>query len=132
MTWEECIAEIKRLSDLIDFKPDAIVGIVRGGIVPARLLASSLNVKDMYCLSVKKFNESRQVVTEIIEDVSGKRALLVEDVLETGRSLQIAREYLIQKGVEVKTACLYTMPMTEVTVDFSLQEVVEVPSFPWE
>jgi len=35
MTWQEFEEELNTLSQKIDFTPDIIVGIVRGGLVPA-------------------------------------------------------------------------------------------------
>jgi len=132
MNWDELQLEVKELAGKIEYLPDVIVGIVRGGLVPARLLSSELRVKDMYALTVKKVGGERKVTSDIIEDISGKRILLVEDMLETGKSLIAAKEYLEKKGAEVKTACLYTMPISEIRPDFSLKEVTEIVPFPWE
>ena len=132
MRWDELRGEVKELAGKIDYIPDIIVGIVRGGLVPARLLSSELRVKDMYALTVKRVGEERNVTSDILEDISGKKVLLVEDMLETGKSLIVAKEYLEKKGAEVKTACLYTMPMSEIKPDFSLKEITEVVPFPWE
>ena len=132
MTWEEFREKIQSLAAQIDYSPDIIVGIVRGGIIPARLLATELKVKNMYCLTVKKIGEERKVMSEIVENISGKKILLVEDMLETGKSLEIAKKYLEDKGAQVKTACLYTMPQSEMKPDYVLKEVNEVQKFPWE
>ena len=120
------------LAAKVDFAADIIVGIVRGGLVPARLLSTELGVKDMYALTVKKVGEERKVMSEILEDLHGKKILLVEDMLETGKSLIVAKEYLESKGAEVKTACLYTMPQSEIVPDFSIRQIGEVVHFPWE
>ncbi|OGG58320.1 hypothetical protein A2853_00155 [Candidatus Kaiserbacteria bacterium RIFCSPHIGHO2_01_FULL_55_17] len=132
MNWEELRAQVEILASKIDYTPDIIIGIVRGGLIPARLLSSELKVKDMYALTVKKVGQEREVTIEILEDLSDKKILLVEDMLETGRSLVVAKEYLEKRGANVKTACLYTMPVSELKPDFSLKEVVEVMPFPWE
>ena len=101
-------------------------------MIPARLLSSELKVKDMYAVTVKKIANERKVTSDILENLSGMKALLVEDMLETGRSLVVAKEYLESKGADVKTACLYTVPISELKPDFSLREVPEVMQFPWE
>ena len=132
MNWDELRADVKALAGRIEYVPDIIVGIVRGGLVPARLLSSELGVKDMYALTVKKVEEERKVANDILENINGKKVLLVEDMLETGKSLIVAKEYLEKKGAEVKTACLYTMPISEIKPDFSLKEITEVVPFPWE
>ena len=132
MNWDELRADVKALAGRIEYVPDIIVGIVRGGLVPARLLSSELGVKDMYALTVKKVEEERKVANDILENINGKKVLLVEDMLETGKSLIVAKEYLEKKGAEEKTACLYTMPISEIKPDFSLKEITEVVPFPWE
>ena len=132
MTWEELQNEIKSLAAKIDYTPDVIIGIVRGGLIPARLLSNELKVRNMYCLTVEKVGANRKVATDILEDVSGKKILLVEDVLETGKSLQVAKAYLEVKGAEVKTMCLYTMPISQIKPDYSLKKINETIKFPWE
>jgi len=132
MDWHTFGAEMGRLSVRVDYQPDIIVGITRGGIVPARLLSTDLHVKEMYCLTVQKSGEERRVVTDLLVDLVGKEILLVEDQLETGKSLIAARSYLEAKGARVKTACLYIMPHSEIVPDFYLRQVPEVERFPWE
>jgi hypoxanthine phosphoribosyltransferase len=132
MTWQKLTKEINKLREKITVSPDIIVGIVRGGIIPARLLASTLHVKNMYCLTVKKDGDQRNVVTTITEDLKGKQIVLVEDMLETGKSLIVAKKYLEDKGATVKTACLYIMPISEIRPDYYLKKLSEVVHFPWE
>lgn len=132
MNWETLEQDIARLAERIETRPDIIVGIVRGGLVPARLLSSRLGVKKIYCLSVEKDRGDRKVVTNILDSIQNKNVLLVEDVLETGRSLLIAKQYLESKGATVKTACLYTMSVSEVAPDYSLRTIDSLIKFPWE
>ena len=138
MNWEFFSLEIRSLSNKIkkfdEYKPNVIVGVVRGGIIPARILSTELNIKEVYCLNVSKKATERKVVTEILEDLVGKNILLVEDVLETGLSMIAAKKYLENKGARVKTASLYITENSIITPDFYLNRV-EFPftfSFPWE
>lgn len=132
MTWEELEKEIQVLASKIDIHPDIIIGVVRGGLIPARLLSNKLRVNDMYSLTVKKLGEERKVTSEVLEDLTGKKILLIEDVLETGKSLIAAKRYLETKGAIIQTACLYTMPVSELKPDYYLKEVIEAVKFPWE
>lgn len=132
MNWEEFSVETDKLSSKVDFTPDIIVGLVRGGLVPARMLSSKLKVKEIYCLTIKKIGNERKVTNEILDDLVNKKILLIEDMLETGKSLQVAKEYLESKGASVKTACLYTMSISEIKPDFYIKELSEVTKFPWE
>lgn len=131
LTWDELRAEVKQLAQQIEPIPDIIVGIVRGGIIPARLLSTELCVPTMYCLTVKKIGTERIVTSTITENLARRHILLVEDVLETGESLMVARRYLVGRRALVKTAALYRLEGS-VKPDDHLSDVVEIPKFPWE
>ena len=132
--WDQFEEEIKKLAEKIkiDFQSDIIIGVMRGGAVPARLLSRELGVKSMSGVSVEKDGEERKVMTDLLIDLNGKKVLLVEDMLETGRSLIIVKKYLENKGAEVKTVCLYTMSHSEIKPDYFLNEVEKAQKFPWE
>jgi hypoxanthine phosphoribosyltransferase len=132
MNWEEFDREVRSLAKKIEYAPDVVIGIARGGVIPAVLLARSLKVKDMYALKVRREGDERTVIAETIPDVMGLKILLVEDTIETGRSLIAAKQYLESKGAEVRTACLYTTPISEIEPDYTLREVPKVMLFPWE
>jgi len=132
MDWTFFAKEVYNLSNKVDYHPEIIIGITRGGIMPARLLSEYLKVKDMYCLTVRKVGKERKVVMEILEDLVDKNILLVEDMVETGRSLIVAKNYLESKGAKVKTACLYILPVSEIEPDFFLRQVQTIEKFPWE
>ena len=130
MTWDEFEAEVQKLAAKIDFTPDIIVGIARGGVIPATLFSYIFRVKDMFVLKLEKKGE-KQISAFALKDVAGKRVLLVEDMIETGRGMMGGKEFLQGKGAEVKTACLYTMAKSEIVPDFSLKRLHEAPEFPW-
>jgi uncharacterized protein len=132
MDWATFETEIKDLATKIDYQPNVIIGISRGGIIPARLLSRDLNVKEMYCIGVSKADGERRIVTDLLNDLVDRNILLVEDMLETGRSLVVAKQYLESKGAEVKTACLYTMPISEINPDFYIRQIQKVERFPWD
>lgn len=132
MNWQEFEIEIQHLSDLISYKPDYIVGIVRGGLIPARILSKLINVKSIFCLNVEKKDGQRTLCSNVEFSLKNKKILLIEDMLETGKSLIIAKKWLEEKGAEVKTACLYIMPVSECKPDFYLKEIHEVIRFPWD
>ncbi len=132
MTWDEFDREMKALALKVDYKPDGIVAVVRGGLVPSRLLARDLHVKEVYAITVRRVGDERKLTVDIVKDIAGEHILLVEDMLETGRGLILAKEHLEARGAFVKTACLYIMPTSEIKPDFFLKEVDDVVRFPWE
>jgi hypoxanthine phosphoribosyltransferase len=132
MEWKGFDKEIRELARRIDFSPDAVVGIVRGGVLPATVLANLLKVRDLRVIKVKHVGSGRRVDDDAMQGVAGMKILLVEDMLNTGKSLAAAKQYLEKKGAEVKTACLYTLPHSEMEPDFFLKQVPEIVEFPWE
>lgn len=132
MNWQTIEKEIETLAQKCESSIDVIVGVVRGGLVPARLLAKFLGVKEMYCLTVAKQDSDRVVTTRITADLAGKSVLLVEDALESGRSLIVAKGYLESLGAEVQTAALYIQPQTQIMPDYYVDRVDQIPMFPWE
>lgn len=133
MDWQSVDKAIDALAAQIPFRPDSIIGIVRGGVVPARLLASRLHVRLMYCLTLEPQPDgSKQVTTAIQTDLTGKKVLLVEEMLESGQALLTAKNYLASLGAEVATASLYILNTTKTKPDYYLTTLAEVPNFPWE
>ncbi len=132
MDWQELEAEISMLVSKISMKPDIVIPIVRGGLIPGRLLAKGLGIEDMHALTVKKLGSERNVTSVINEVLDGKNILLVEDVLETGTSMMAAKDYLMKKGAIVQTAALYFLPETKIKPDYYISEKPIVPSLPWD
>jgi hypothetical protein len=91
--WAESVAEKVRAADRV---PETIVGLTRGGWVPARLLADHLGVRRLVSLRAQHWGvtatpDGRAVVTEGLSGpVAGERVLVVDDITDTGESLELA------------------------------------------
>lgn len=137
-TWEEVKSLTDRLCRLIlenECSLNLIVAVARGGFVPARLLSSGISVQRMASIGVAYVDadRTRREFYSVPTPIDGSyRVLLVEDALETGRSLQDARDYLRRCGTQVWTAAYFYMPHSVVQPDFSLGVVDTIPAFPWE
>lgn len=131
MDWQTFTEETRKLGKMVSLKPDIVVAIARGGIIPAPLLAKILDGKDMFMISMQRNGAKRTITTNVTVDVSGKNILLVEDMIETGRALKAGKKFLEERGATVQTTCLYTMPISEIRPDYFLKEVPEVVIFPW-
>ena len=69
---------------------DYIVGIARGGLIPAVILSHRLELP-MRSVSWSTFHKDqmREHAYDIAEDIAeGKRVLLVDDILDSGRTIQ--------------------------------------------
>ena len=118
------------------FYPDEIVGIQRGGVIPTAFISYRFGGKGVLTLEVEKQGEKRFVIPARyinLEALDGTDVLLVEDILETGKSAEAARKFLVDQGAIVRLACFFTRPQTEIEPDYVLARNVDIPiTFPWE
>ncbi len=121
------------------YRPDAIVGIMRGGWIPARILSDLLGVEILDAIEVKFYKgigETREkpVVTRPpLADLRDKAVLLVDDVSDTGKSLSVAVSALVLLGPSrIKTATLYVKPWTMSVPDYYAATTESWIIFPWE
>jgi hypoxanthine phosphoribosyltransferase len=120
----------RRLHALVLPVFDVVVGIARGGLLPASLVAHQLELP----LFLMQFNyrdddnKPRRTVPELLKplefDPSGQRVLLVDDVSVSGATFNVARELL--SGASITTlAC-------KGKADFVLfPEVAACVNWPW-
>lgn len=124
-----------------DFKPSIIVGLARGGWVPARLICDSLMISDLVSLSVTHWGlpaeigqEEAQLEHPFKVDLKGERVLIVDDVTDTGESLELAFDVIKRKDpAEVKSATMQYITSSKVEPDFYSEKVEDWRWFlyPW-
>jgi hypoxanthine phosphoribosyltransferase len=141
-TWNQIYAMLLSQAEKIrrsGFKPHVIVGVTRGGWIPARVLSDLLGIPDLASVGVEFYlgvaeTRNKPVLTQRVSaDVEGKKALLVDDVADTGKSLQLAREHILQQGAtEVRVATMYRKPFSAITPDYYEKETRRWVVFPWE
>ena len=122
-----------------NYKPDIIIAIAKGGLIPARTLTDLLETQELGYIHIefyKDINRTRQEPTlkqNLTIQVLGKKTLLVDDIADTGRSLNLAKTYLQQQGAcQIKTATLYKKPQSLTTPDFYEKQTASWVVFPWE
>jgi len=119
LSWEDVYSHMVKLCERIlesRWKPDIIIAIARGGLVPAMVISDVLNVKDILVIQLEHWPAPGTTLPEVkirhdipSEDLSGKRILIVDDVADTGDTLKFAKE-LVEKrfrDVDVRTAALH-------------------------
>lgn len=138
ISWRDIGRYTQELTELIadsGFKPELIVGIARGGLIPAALLAIRLRLP-LISMGVAKKDQERQIVPNPLvnyENLKDKKILLVEDMFEAGKSADTAQKFLQENGAEVKTACYFTSNISEIQPDYVLQQgITNKVAFPWE
>jgi len=141
-TWDEIYEMLLSLAEKIqkdNFFPDLIVGICRGGWPPARVMSDLLgnpklaNIGVEFYVDVAK-TRSKPVLTEPVSiSVEGKKVLILDDVADTGKTLELVRDHLLNRGVkQVKIATIYYKPWSVVRPDYYEKETRRWIVFPWE
>jgi hypoxanthine phosphoribosyltransferase len=141
-TWNQIYSMLLSQAEKIrqsDFKPDVIVGITRGGWIPARVLSGLLEISNLATVRVEFYlgvaeTKKEPVLTQGVSvGVEGKKALVVDDVADTGKSLQLAREHILKQGAtEVRIATVYRKPFSIIKPDYYEKETRSWVVFPWE
>ena len=115
-TWDDIDRWADWVADKVvaaDARPQTIVGLTRGGWVPARLLADRLGVRRLVALRMQHWGVTavpggKAELTEgLSAPVSGERVLVVDDITDTGESLALAVTHVREHGAaSVESAAL--------------------------
>jgi len=115
-----------------------IVAITRGGLVPAAIVARELNVRLIETVCVESYQEyTKQGELKLIKPVTpdivalgGKGVLIIDDLVDTGKTAKVVRELL--PGAHFAT--VYAKPMGRPLVDTFITEVSQNTwiFFPWD
>ena len=141
-TWNQIYSMLLRQAAHIrqrGFKPDVIVGVSRGGWLPARVLSDLLenpnlaNVKTECYVGIGAAGNKPTLTQRVSANVTGKRVLIVDEVADSGGSLQLVKEHVQGQGAtQVQTATLYYKPQSAFKPDYYEKETDRWIIFPWE
>jgi xanthine phosphoribosyltransferase len=118
----------------------AMVCITRGGLVPAAIVARELGIRTIETICVASYDHTTQGDIRIIKTVTpditaigggrGKGVLIVDDLVDTGKTARIVRRLL----PEAHFATVYAKPMGRPMVDTFITEVSQDTwiFFPWD
>lgn len=121
---------IRRLAALQLPPVDLVVGISRGGVIPAALAAQRLSC-DLRVMAVRFRDDAHRpertepLVTPPAFDVAGRRVLLVDDVARTGATLRAAA------GALAGAAAVRTLVVAG-RADYALFRIDSCIAWPWQ
>lgn len=138
LIYELCMEVAERILEQ-KYSPDVIVAISRGGWIPGRILSDILGNHNLATIKVEYYRDIYQTrpIPEITQplsvDVRGKRVLLVDDIADSGNSLKLVRDHLLQLGAsEVRVCTLYHKPWSVLKPDFTARLTDAWVCFPHE
>ncbi len=114
----------------------AIVAITRGGMAPAMIIARELDVRAVDTISVKSYDHQTQSEAVILKSPDmdlmgdGDGVLIIDDLVDTGRTLELVRDLLPAAHV----ATIYAKPKGRALVHTFITEVSQDTwiFFPWD
>jgi len=114
----------------------AVIAITRGGMAPAMIVARELDIRTVDTISVKSYNHQTQSEAQVVKSPDmeligdGEGVLIIDDLVDTGRTLKIVRERMPKAHV----ATVYAKPMGRDMVDTFVTEVSQDTwiFFPWD
>ena len=135
VTWDQLHRDAKALAwRLLEKGPfTSIVGVARGGLVPAAIVARELDIHlvDTVCISSyqKKEQMDSEVILKAIEG-DGEGLLVIDDLVDTGNTGRIVRNML----PKAHFATIYSKPAGKPLVDTYITEVSQDTwiLFPWD
>ena len=140
--WNEINNRCVELADQIKksgFNPEIIVGVARGGWIPARILSDLLGNTYVASIKVEFYKDVAEpakkpiISQQVSTRVEGKRVLVVDDVADTGESLTTVRQNLLSQGAsQVKIATLHYKPKSILRPDFYVRETSAWVVYPHE
>ena len=126
-----------RLAEAGPFR--AILCITRGGLVPAAIIARELELRYIDTICIASYHEySAQGQLQIIKGVNdelvgpegGKGVLVLDDLVDTGKTVKLTRELL----PNAHFAAVYAKPQGRPQIDTFVTEVSQDTwiYFPWD
>jgi xanthine phosphoribosyltransferase len=119
----------------------AIVCVTRGGLVPAAIVARELDVRVIETVCVASYQTTRvqgelrllKGIADAVVNIDGgegKGVLIVDDLVDTGKTAQVVRSVL----PKAHFAAVYAKPMGRPLVDTFITEVSQDTwiYFPWD
>jgi xanthine phosphoribosyltransferase len=141
ISWVELHRDSRYLSEILHQKGPwkGIIAITRGGLVPAALVARELDIRlvDTICVTSYDAGEAGaaaqvQGEVKVLKGVAGdgEGHLLIDDLVDTGRTAQAVRRLL----PKAHFATLYAKPAGRPIVDTFVKEFRQEKwiHFPWD
>ena len=123
-----------------DYRPDTIIGVMRGGMIIANLLSDLFQNQEVYAIGCRSYvgkdkrEEVRIYHDLVLGSLKGRRVLLVDDVSDSGNTLKTAINHVInpREPSELATATLHVKPWTSYTPDYYVETTDAWIIYPWE
>ena len=142
LTWDGFGAAGRELAQQVvddGYEPDLILSIARGGLFLAGSLGYALDVKNLFVMNVEFYTgvDERLDLPVVLPptldqvDLTGANGLVADDVADTGKTLELVRNFCAGYVAEVRTAVIYEKPQSVVSCNYVWRRTDRWIDFPW-
>lgn len=142
LTWEKFGHACRELAQQVadsGFRPEVMIAVARGGLLPGGALSYALGVKLSDAINVEFYTDVHETLPDPVllapmldtENIRGRRLLVVDDVVDSGRTLELVLDLLREVGAEARSAVLYAKPTTICEPDYVWKNTDLWIAFPW-
>ncbi len=117
VTWDALADMVAELATKVRGEYDVMLAITRGGLVPAGMLAYRLGIRNILVAAVEYYDDEGKpgphpTFLQFPADplLRGQRVLIVDEVWDSGTTIQAVTERVRQAGGEPTTAVLHYKP----------------------
>ncbi len=146
LTWNDIHKDCEMLAAIIrkpfqEPKFDLIIGVSRGGLIPACILSHILDIPKVLSIGLSSYNKSKEQKSiscyQHIQphDLFGKKILFCDDLVDGGNTLKyLADQYGCFSDIEMQTAVLYLKKKSWFVPDYFAKKVPQEEwiKFPYE
>ena len=144
-SWLDHIQGINALGESViasGWQPTAILGISRGGLIPAAMLSYMLDVRLIQAVRVEHYDDQNNRLASGARfvdgpqpfatlDITTERILIVDDIIDTGETLKLVRQAVQDHADQIKVAALYVRSNQKHAADWYWKVEDEWVVFPW-
>lgn len=142
VSWDQLHIDSRTLAQQLKWNTwNGIVAITRGGLIPASIIATELDIRIIETICISSYVPAKYEMMEEQSELEilkgdldivdhGKNWLLIDDLVDTGNTAQVARKLL----PKAYFATLYAKPDGITSVDSFITKVSQDTwiIFPWD
>ncbi len=142
LTWDLLGVAAREMSQVVvdsGFRPQIIIAVARGGLIPAGAMSYALGVKLCDAVNIEFYTDIHETLPDPVllaplldtDSIKGTQVLVVDDVADSGRTLAMAIELLQEHGADTRSAVIYAKSSSVVEPDYVWRRTDDWIVFPW-
>ncbi|MBM9462523.1 phosphoribosyltransferase [Aeromicrobium sp. YIM 150415] len=142
LTWERYGTAVRELAQSVadsGFVPDVVLAVARGGLIPAGSVAYALDCKNLFTMNVEFYTgvgttlPAPQLLPPFLDlaELNDIGVLVVDDVADSGRTLELVVNVCRGHAAEVRSAVIYEKPRSLIAPDYVWRRTDLWINFPW-